>query len=182
MTLTFMQPHWANLLTLSRLACVIPCGWAIGNQRWSLATALFVVAVVTDFADGPLARRYHHDSPLGGLLDHGTDATFVTVALACLAHAAYFTWLLPVLVVAAFLQYTFDSKALAGQRLRASWLGRVNGIAYFVMVGTPIIRNTLQWEWPSTAWLQALGWLLVASTVASMLDRGIAQWQSGKST
>ena len=178
MALAFMRPHWANLLTLTRLACVIPCSWAIINQRWVLGAGLFLLAVVTDFADGRLARRYQHDTPLGGLLDHGTDAVFVVVALACLALGGYLTWLLSVLVAAAFLQYTLDSNALAGQRLRASWLGRVNGIAYFVMVGVPIIRNALQWQWPSSELIQALGWLLVGSTVASMLDRGIAQWQS----
>lgn len=177
-----MQPHWANLLTLSRLACVAPCGWAIAYEHWPLATALFVVAVITDFADGPLARRYRQDSPLGGLLDHGTDATFVVVTLATLAHAGYITWLLPVLIVAAFAQYTLDSNALAGRRLRASWLGRVNGIAYFVLVGIPTIRNALHWDWPGSGLIAVLGWILVASTVASMLDRGLARWQSGKSS
>ena len=43
---------------------------------------------------------------------------------------------LPGLVAAAFVQYTLDSRALAGQRLRASALGRWNGIAYFVLLAT----------------------------------------------
>ena len=76
-------------------------------------------------------------------------------------------------VALAFIQYMFDSKALAGAELRTSFLGRNNGIAYFVMVGIPVIREALQLSWPPLGWITALAWLLVLSTAASLLDPAI---------
>ena len=164
---------WANGLTLLRLLAIGPAAWAILNGHWSLAAGLFVLAAVTDLADGPLARRYDHASPLGGLFDHGTDALFVSTTLGALAVAGYLNPYLPALVALAFIQYMFDSKALAGAELRTSILGRNNGIAYFVMVGIPVIREALGLNWPPLGWIAALAWLLVLSTSLSMLDRAV---------
>ncbi len=166
--------HWANLLTLARLIATVPCAWAIVEGHWTWAAALFVFAVATDLADGPIARRYDAATPLGGLLDHGTDAVFVTVMLSVLSGQGYTPWLLPVLVAAAFTQYALDSNALRGRRLRASWLGRCNGIAYFVVVGTPVIRNALALHWPSDALISVIAWALVGTTIMSMAYRLLA--------
>ena len=66
-----------------------------------------------------------------------------------------------------------DSRALAGQSLRASWLGRRNGVLYFVLAGTAITRDALNLTWPADEWLRIFGWLLVATTTLSMLDRAV---------
>ncbi|MCB1686462.1 MAG: CDP-alcohol phosphatidyltransferase family protein [Pseudomonadales bacterium] len=169
-----MWKSWANLLTLLRLACVVPCAWAMAHGDWLTAAALFTIAVITDFLDGPLARRLGTASPFGGLFDHATDAAFVTVALGTLGYLGYVpVWLAP-LVALAFIQYMFDSSALQGHVLRASWLGRNNGVAYFVVVGFPVIRNAVGLDWPADPWILAAGWLLVLTTALSMLDRGVA--------
>jgi len=154
-----------------RLVCAPACVWAIAGLQWRIAAGLFVLAVATDLLDGPVARRRGEVSPLGGLVDHATDAFFCTVVLAALALVDLAPAALPLLVAAAFVQYTADSRALAGKALRTSRIGRYNGIAYFVVAGIPIIRNALGWEWPPDSLVLALGWLLVASTVVSMADR-----------
>jgi len=82
--------------------------------------------------------------------------------------------LLPVLVPVAFVQYVLDSRALAGQRLRTSALGRMNGIAYFALAGTPPIRDALGLGWPDASIVAMFGWLLVATTLASIADRAYA--------
>lgn len=162
---------WANALTGLRLLLAVPCAWAASQQRWDLTAALFTVAVITDLLDGPVARRLGQTSALGGLADHATDATFVTLLLVALAGLGYLPWLLPVLVAASFLQYVLDSRAHTGRRLRASWLGRSNGIGYFVLGGAIVYRNALDLNWPGDHLLEAAGWLLVLSSVASMFDR-----------
>jgi phosphatidylglycerophosphate synthase len=169
-----MWKTWANLLTLIRFASILPCAWSILQEDWLTAATLFALAVVTDYLDGPLARRHGHASPLGGLLDHTTDALFVSVNLGALAYLGYLPGWLPPLVALAFTQYLLDSRALAGRPLRASWLGRNNGIAYFVLLGIPLISNALDLGWPPRAWISAFGWVLVASTLLSMLDRASA--------
>ncbi len=164
----------ANALSLLRLVVAPALAAAIIAGRAELATALFALAVATDFADGAVARRYGESSPLGGLLDHAIDATFCVLGLAAHAAAGVVPWSLPFLVAAAFAQYVVDSKSLAGRPLRASRLGRWNGIAYYVAVAVPIVRDTLGWSWPGAAlvWWLAAG--LVATTLVSMADRVLA--------
>ncbi len=166
---------WANLLTGVRLASIGPCAYAVVADSWPWAAGLFVLAVATDLLDGLVARRFNHASALGGLFDHATDALFVVVMLGALAHQNYLPYLLPCLVAAAFVQYMLDSRSLAGRNLRTSWLGRSNGIAYFVVVGVVIIRNALELAWPADVWIERLAWLLITTTVISMFDR-IRAW------
>ena len=134
---------------------------------------VFYVAVATDVMDGRIARRRGQAGALGALLDHGSDAVFVTVQLGTLAWLGMVPVLLPGLVSVAFSQYMLDSRALAGRMLRASWLGRRNGVLYFVLAGTAMTRDALQLSWPANVWLTAFGWLLVATTLLSMLDRAM---------
>ncbi len=137
-----------------------------------LAGVLFALAAVTDFADGRVARHYGEVSRLGGLLDHTTDALFVSAGLGALAHQGLVPVPLPWLVAAAFLQYVLDSRATAGRPLRASALGRYNGIAYFVLLGIPVVRDALGLGWPGAWLVMGFGWVLVASTLVSMSERG----------
>ncbi len=175
-----MWRTWANLLTALRLATIGPCAWAISTGAWGLAGALFALAVLTDLLDGPVARHLNHASSLGGLLDHATDALFVSACLAALAAVGQMNVLLPALVLLAFLQYMLDSSALAGASLRTSRLGRYNGIAYFVLVGIPVVSNALALGWPPVEWVRLLGWALTLSTLASMGDRLLALRRVGR--
>ncbi len=164
----------ANGLTAVRLACAPLVAFCVLHGADGAAGVLFALAVATDFADGALARRRGETSALGGLLDHATDALFCSTALAALAALGTVPAVLPVLVAAAFLQYALDSRALAGRPLRGSSLGRWNGVAYFVLVGIPVIRDALCVGWPGPELLRLLGWALVGTTLASMLDRALA--------
>jgi phosphatidylglycerophosphate synthase len=162
---------WANLLTVLRLASIGPCAYAVVTAHWQWAGGLFVLAVATDLLDGVVARRFNHASALGGLLDHSTDALFVVVLFVALAYQNHVPYLLPGLVAAAFIQYMLDSRSLDGRRLRTSWLGRGNGIAYFVVIGTVLIRNALELTWPADIWIERLAWLLIATSLISIFDR-----------
>jgi len=161
----------ANLLTGLRLAAAPVAAVAVQQGESRLALALFVLAVTTDLLDGPLARRRGEASPLGGLLDHATDATFVSLGLLACASRALVPLLLPILVAAAFLQYTLDSRALQGRALRGSALGRWNGIGYFVLLGVPVMRDGLGIGWPPDGLVLGLGWVLVGTSLLSMALR-----------
>jgi phosphatidylglycerophosphate synthase len=161
----------ANALTALRLA-LAPCLFAaIDAGRAPLASAIFFLAVVTDFADGWVARRFGEHSPLGGLADHAVDAAFVAVGTAALACQGALPAPLPPAIAAAFLQYALDSRLLVARGLRGSALGRWNGIAYYVIVALPIVRDALGLGWPGRGLLLALGWALVVSTLVSMAQR-----------
>jgi phosphatidylglycerophosphate synthase len=164
----------ANLLTLLRLLAAPLLALAVWRGASLAAGALFWGAVASDFADGRIARRRREASSLGGLLDHATDATCVSFGLLALAARGVLSVGLPILVVLAFAQYAGDSRALKGHPLRTSRLGRWNGIAYFALLGTPITRDLLGFPWPSDALVSAGAWILVVTTLASMIDRALA--------
>ena len=170
----------ANLITSIRFPLAPLCAFSL-LYEWPLAAfAIYWLAVASDLLDGRVARRRGEVSSLGGLLDHSSDALFVAAGLGALAAQGVIPWPLPILVGAAFAQYAADSRALAGRRLRTSELGRLNGIAYFVLLGVPVVRDALGLGWPSALLVSALGWLLVATTLLSMADRAITWTLSRK--
>src|ERR1700690_2153075 len=126
----------ANALTALRLLLVAPFAYFMtkGDVRFAvLALVVWVVALTTDFLDGPIARRRGTVTALSGTFDHTTDFLFVTCGLFAGALRGAFPWILPVLITAAFAQYFIDSYWVHHHRaLRKSQLGRYNGILYFV--------------------------------------------------
>jgi CDP-diacylglycerol--glycerol-3-phosphate 3-phosphatidyltransferase len=166
----------ANLLSGLRLLLVAPFALLLargGFENAALAAALFALAIATDLADGPLARARGTESALGRALDHGADFLFVNTGLATAASLGGVPWLLPLLVAVAFAQYVIDSYLLHRAReLRMSALGRWNGILYFVPLGGVILVGLgLEILAAPTLWL---AWLLVVSTLVSIVDRALA--------
>ena len=163
----------ANALTAARLLLVLPFAFfmAKGDQRSAIfALGIWSVALLTDFLDGPIARRRGTVTPLSGTFDHTTDFLFVTCGLFAGALRGAFPWILPVLITAAFTQYFIDSYWVHRQaKLRGSKLGRYNGMLYFVPTCMEIlIRLGLHFLEPL---LIILVWLLVLSTLVSMGQR-----------
>lgn len=83
-----------NILTLSRIVAipVIIFLFLTGNPvaQW-FAFALYVIAAITDFFDGALARRMNAVSPLGRMLDPIADKLLVGALLIAFAFAGSFT-------------------------------------------------------------------------------------------
>ena len=163
----------ANALTALRLLLVAPFSFfmARGDARSALfALVVWVVALATDFLDGPIARRQGTVSALSGTFDHTADFIFVTSGLFAGAFRGAFPWILPVCITAAFAQYVIDSYWIHRQiKLRGSKLGRYNGMLYFV----PTCMETLtrlgaHFLRPA---LTILVWGLVLSTLISMGQR-----------
>jgi len=166
-----------NLLSVSRALMAPVAVFLIVDSNWQMAAWILVIAIVTDLADGQIARHWQQTSPLGGFLDHASDAILVASMLAAESYLGYVTPLLPILVILAFSQYSWDSKALQGQPLRSSKLGRYNGIAYFVVAGFPILQPVVGLELLTKAQIQWFSWLMVTTTLISMLDRVVALYQ-----
>jgi cardiolipin synthase (CMP-forming) len=73
-----------NILTYGRIAAVPAVAgllmWGGHQARWA-ALAIFVVAAITDFFDGYLARKWQQQSSLGKMLDPIADKVLVAVVL-----------------------------------------------------------------------------------------------------
>ncbi|ADZ69638.1 CDP-diacylglycerol--glycerol-3-phosphate 3-phosphatidyltransferase [Polymorphum gilvum] len=78
-----------NLLTYARILAVpavTACFYFDGmTPRW-IALAIFIVAAVTDFFDGYLARAWQQQSALGRMLDPIADKLLVAVCLLLLVY------------------------------------------------------------------------------------------------
>ena len=165
----------ANALTALRLILVAPFAFfmARGDVRSAaIALAIWAVALITDFLDGPIARRRGTVTALSGTFDHTTDFLFVTSGIFAGAYRGVFPWILPTLIVAAFAQYFIDSYWIHRHaKLRGSKLGRYNGILYFVptcvdaliRLGVHVLRPLLV----------IFIWGLVVSTLVSMVQRAL---------
>lgn len=163
-----------NVLSLSRLPLAAVAVYGVLSSQNLITGVAFWLAVVSDIADGRIARARQKTTILGGILDHGCDALFVAALLTAYLWRGEIPLCLPPLILIAFTQYLLDSRALQGHRLLASWLGRRNGVGYFVLAGVPATRDLFALPWPDSSWVYALGWVLILSTVVSIVDRAIA--------
>jgi CDP-diacylglycerol---glycerol-3-phosphate 3-phosphatidyltransferase len=97
---------FANQLTVARIAAVpaviVLFAWDFpGHDYW--ATALFAVAMATDWLDGWWARRRGESSDLGRLLDPVADKLLVLAALIMLVGNVFPAWMVAAIVVREFL-------------------------------------------------------------------------------
>jgi CDP-diacylglycerol--glycerol-3-phosphate 3-phosphatidyltransferase len=86
---------------------------------YGLALLLFVLAAITDWLDGWLARKLDAVTPLGAALDHSADKVLITCVLVALAYGA-----LPIWLVAAAVIILGRDVAVAGLREALSAQGK----------------------------------------------------------
>jgi CDP-diacylglycerol--glycerol-3-phosphate 3-phosphatidyltransferase len=177
--------NWANRLTLSRLALTILFVAAL-NSSWEYArtTALiiFLIAGLTDFIDGEIARRYGAVTNFGKLMDPLVDKIMM---------AAAFISLVPLKAIPAWAATTVVARdfLITGLRLMASAQGRVlpaenlgkqktswqivTVIFFLALFSLPELGwASARSAWWLRAWNQAgpvLVWITVALTVYSGL-------------
>ena len=113
--------NWANRITLSRLALTVVFVVAL-NSSWQYARTaaliIFLIAGLTDFIDGEIARRYGVITNFGKLMDPLVDKIMM---------AAAFISLVPLKAVPAWAATTVVARdfLITGLRLMASAKGRI---------------------------------------------------------
>jgi len=109
--------HLPNILSLGRLvATVLIFVLVLINQPWAflISFVLFVLASVTDFFDGYLARRYNVVSSLGVFLDLTADKILVCAILIALVQIGSVpAWVVFIIVTREFLVSGLRSMAAA---------------------------------------------------------------------
>lgn len=81
-----------NVLTMIRML-LIPVYWVLFmNGHRFIALAVFVIASLTDLADGYIARKYHLITDFGKLMDPLADKLMVLSVMLSLALKNYVPW------------------------------------------------------------------------------------------
>ena len=177
--------NWANRITLSRLGLTVLFVVAL-NSSWQYArtTALviFLIAGLTDFIDGEIARRYGIVTNFGKLMDPLVDKIMVAAAFISLVPLkAVPAWAATAVVARDFLITGLRLMATAkGRILPAESLGKqktswqvITVIFFLGLFSASELRFASEESiWWLRAWNQA-GPILVWITVALTLYSGI---------
>lgn len=127
-----------NFITIARLIGVPLIIWLMIADRFIEATALFIVAGLSDAADGFIAKRFSAASVLGAYLDPVADkALLVSVFCTLGFKGALPAWLI-VLVVSRDL-FIIGGMLLAyvlasPMAVRPLWISKLNTVAQIVLV------------------------------------------------
>jgi CDP-diacylglycerol--glycerol-3-phosphate 3-phosphatidyltransferase len=131
--------HFADQLTIARAvavpAVVVLFAWDFPNHDY-WATAVFALAMATDWFDGWWARRTRHSSDLGRLLDPVADKLLVMAVLVMLVGRVLPAWMVAAIIAREFLMSGLRLAALErGIVLSARDLGKVKTWAQAVAAG-----------------------------------------------
>jgi CDP-diacylglycerol--glycerol-3-phosphate 3-phosphatidyltransferase len=177
--------NWANRITLSRLLLTVLFVIAL-NSSWNYARTaalvIFIIAGLTDFIDGEIARRYGVITNFGKLMDPLVDKIMVAAAFISLVPLkAVPAWAATTIVARDFLITGLRLMASAkGQVLPAESLGKqktswqiVTIIFFLALLSIAELRYTNETSsWWLRAWNDAgpvLVWITVALTIYSGL-------------
>jgi len=125
---------FANQLTLTRLVAVVPVMGALyvqfpGNR--TVATVVYVAAILTDYLDGILARRSKEVTAFGKLMDSIADkALIVSLFFALVAEGSMAAWMAAIMVVREFAVTGLRMVALeAGEVIAANRWGKAKMVS-----------------------------------------------------
>ncbi len=159
----------ADQLTLARAASVplvvLLFAWNFhGHAYW--ATAVFCVAMATDWFDGRLARRGGRTSPLGTLLDPIADKVLVLGALVMLVGLGVVpAWMVALIVVREVLITGLRQAAIErGVVLAARDLGKLKTWAQAIAAGVGGLQASGAWH-ANAAW-----WALLVALVLTWVS------------
>lgn len=142
---TFNLPNTITLLRIS----IVPFLFILlssPGEFWSLVLAgLFVIASVTDFFDGYLARKYQQITTMGKFLDPIADKIIVNTAMILMIPIGRIpAWIVAITIIRDLIVDVIRSIASAeGIYIQASILGKQKTVAQIVAVTALMIHYSI---------------------------------------
>ena len=164
----------ANKLTMLRVI-LIPVYLVIWHLHFSynfiVALAIFIIASVTDFIDGYIARHYNQVTDFGKFMDPLADKVLVLSAMICFCAMGRFpAWALVIVMAREFAVSGLRMVAVDnGRVIAAGWSGKVKTFATMVCL---CIMHLPVWEW--------LMWVCVVIIAVTTLYSGIEYFVKNK--
>jgi CDP-diacylglycerol--glycerol-3-phosphate 3-phosphatidyltransferase len=159
----------ADKLTVARVAAVpivvVLYAWNFSNHDY-WATAVFCIAMTTDWFDGRMARRYGYTSAVGSLLDPIADKVLVLAALVMLIEQGVIpAWMVAAIVVREVLITGLRQAAVErGVVLAARDLGKLKTWAQAVAAGIAGFAAAGAWT-DRAAW-----WALLVAVILTWVS------------
>ena len=131
--------------------------------NYYFASLLFVLASVTDFFDGYIAREWNQMTMLGAILDPLADKMLTLAAfLGLMVVGEASPWAIYIIIVRELFITGIRTVAVSeGISVKASWAGKVKTVSQMIAIGFLLMH------WPFGS---ALLWIAVALTVYSGLE------------
>jgi cardiolipin synthase len=153
-----------NVITLVRLVLVPVMGYYLAHKAYEIALPIFLVAALSDFADGYIARRFKVVSTLGAMLDPVADKLNMLVATVLLALQMLLPLWLAIAIVARDIVIIVGALAyrLARGRLKIAptRLSKVNTVIEFTVLLLAMAA--------AAGWIKAGVWMQTAFLVVFM--------------
>lgn len=135
-----------------------------------LGLVIFLLAAITDFIDGYIARKYNMITDFGKFMDPLADKLLVTAALLILLENGLIAgWVVFIILAREFIVTGFRTIAASkGVVIAAGWLGKIKTVVQFIMISTLLLNYPFElFNWPVDQIFVALA---VVLTVASGVE------------
>lgn len=137
-----------------------------------LSLAVFILASITDFVDGQIARKYNQISDFGKFLDPLADKLLTIAAMVMFCHWGIFAaWALMIVLTREFAVTGLRLVAVGkGKVIAAGWSGKVKTAS--TMIGLCVMM-----AFPTIDWLNKIVVaVIVITTVYSGIEYFIQNW------
>ncbi len=171
------------LLTWLRVALIplivgvfyLPDAWLSSYEKGLASTAIFIVAAVTDWFDGFLARRWEQTSAFGAFLDPVADKLMVAGALLVLVEfrstVAYIAIIAFVIIgreIAISALREWMAQLGASKSVAVSSIGKIKTAAQMTAIPLLLFNHTLFGFFDTSYWGERLLWVAALLTIWSM--------------
>jgi phosphatidylglycerophosphate synthase len=150
----------ADALSAMRLLLAVAMPWLLARGG-ALPLLAWGLAALSDWADGPLARRTGTATLRGAVLDNVADIAFVLGGLVTAAALGLVPWILPAAIALSAGAYALASRRArpTGGGLARSGLGHWGGVLNYACLGGAAAAV----GWPHPAWATPLGALALVT-------------------
>lgn len=186
--------NWANRLTIARFFLTLGFVAAL-SSHWpyshTVGLVLFVLAAITDYVDGEIARRYSVETDFGKLMDPLVDKIMMAAGFICLVPlpAGVPAWVVIVIISREFLVTGLRLLATSkGRVLAAETMGKhktawqITTIVFFLVLLS--IRELHQLRagdpgaWWSHVWLYGGSALLMVAVATTLVSGIVYLWKN----
>jgi cardiolipin synthase len=183
-----------NLITYSRIVLIplivgifyLPDQWLSFENKNIIACTIFVVAAVTDWLDGYLARRLNQMSAFGAFLDPVADKLIVVGALVVLLYLSRVDPLVALIIVGREIAISALREWMAllgqGKSMAVAYIGKLKTTSQMIAIPLLLYHDSLfgllDCQWLGTILINVAAVLTVVSMLY-YLRKALPHWTRG---